>query len=279
MMRAARFCAIMLMCAGCERGHGPDQRVHPAVEQVAFEGAGAASTSGKLAHGERLTRVLGCRGCHGDHLEGQLWDDDPKGYGITWASNLTRSVPTMTESQLRDLLTKGIHPRRAELWVMPSELFQHLEKRDLEALLAYLRVLKPSGDSSPDPVLGPVAMAEAKSGKIKPAAVLVEELRNVQPPDLGSEHSLGRYITKLTCAECHGPELKGVEGDTPDLIVASAYNRTEFERLITQGVPTGDRKLQPLMQAVAKSRFSKLTERERDALYAYLKALADVPNR
>jgi hypothetical protein len=32
------------------------------------------------------------------------------------------------------------------------------------------------------------------------------------------------------------------------------------------------------MQSVAKGRYSKLTEDERDALYAYLKALAEQPS-
>ena len=81
----------------------------------------------------------------------------------------------------------------------------------------------------------------------------------------------------VTCAECHGPELKGQEGDTPDLIVAGGYSREDFERMITTGVPTGNRKLKELMQDVARNRFSKLTPHERDALYAYLKARAEAP--
>ena len=64
--------------------------------------------------------------------------------------------------------------------------------------------------------------------------------------------------------------------DTPDLIVAGAYNRQEFEKLITQGVPSGGRKLKnELMAAVARERFSRITRHERDALYAYLKARAE----
>ena len=275
-MRAVAF-AMMLICAGCQRAQGPDQPIEVMEEPVAFDGATAVAAGARIAHGERLTRVLGCRGCHGNQLEGQLWDDDPKGYGVTWSSNLTRAVPTMTDAQLRDLLTNGTHPRRADLWVMPSELFQQLSQRDLAALIAYLRTVEPKGELSPDPVLGPVALAQAKSGEVKPAAALVQELRGVQPPDLGKDHALGRYITKLACAECHGPQLKGREGDTPDLIVASGYSRAEFERLITEGVPTGGRKLKPLMQSVAKNRYSQLTANERDALYAYLKALADQP--
>ena len=104
------------------------------------------------------------------------------------------------------------------------------------------------------------------------------KLGNVGRLHVHGDHELGRYISSVTCAECHGPQLKGAEGDTPDLIVASGYTRKEFELLITQGVPTGGRKLKPLMQSVAKSRFSQLTSHERDALYAYLTRLAERPS-
>jgi hypothetical protein len=64
-------------------------------------------------------------------------------------------------------------------------------------------------------------------------------------------------------------------GKPPNLIVAGGYTREEFERLITQGIPTGNRKLKPAMAIVAQTRFSHLTHHERDALYAYLKARAE----
>jgi mono/diheme cytochrome c family protein len=268
---------LLLVCAGCS-DEGAEQQAHALRQAVAFQGAVRPGASARVTHGQRISRVLGCQGCHGEQLDGQLWDNDPIGYGVMWASNLTRSIPTMTDAQLRSLLTTGVHPRRRDLWVMPSEIFQHLSANDLNALVAYLRTLPPRGQPSPDPVLGPRAVAEAKSGKVKAASSLVEELKTDGPADLGSDHALGRYIARVTCAECHGPKLKGREGDTPDLIVASAYTRPEFERLITEGLPTGGRKLKPLMQSVAKGRYSNLTTDERDALYGYLKALAEQPS-
>ena len=79
----------------------------------------------------------------------------------------------------------------------------------------------------------------------------------------------------MTCAECHGAELKG--RGNPDLIVAGAYSREEFDRLMTQGIATGGRKLKPMMEGVSRDRFSQMTPRERGALYAYLKARAEAP--
>jgi mono/diheme cytochrome c family protein len=268
----------LLLLAGCD-GSTDDESatVETRPAAITFDGANYKTDPAKLAHGERLTYVLGCRGCHGKQLEGQKWDDDPKEYGVMWASNLTRAVPTMSDAQLAALLTTGVHPKRADLWVMPSELFQHLSKADLDALIAFLRTVPPAGELSPDPVPGPVALRQIESGEIKNAAAMVRDLKSVGPVDLGKDRGLGRYITRVTCAECHGPELMGRAGDTPDLITAGAYSRADFEKLVTQGVPTGNRKLHELMQSVAKSRFSHLTSHERDALYAYLKARAEQP--
>jgi len=272
---------VLLLLTSCDRNAGPNKAAVEA-ESVAtsFDGADVSNSAARLKHGERLTYVLGCRGCHGKDLKGKLWDDDPKEYGIMWASNLTRAAPTMTAAQLKALLSKGVHPRRKELWVMPSELFQHLSQTDLEAVVAYLQTVKSEGELSPDPKLGPRALKEIESGLAKPAAMLVRETRNVGPVDLGPTYKLGRYITRVTCAECHGTKLEGhqdPEGKTPDLVIAGAYSREEFEKLITQGTPTGNRRIAELMQSVAKRRFSHLTPHERDALYAYLKARAEQP--
>ena len=271
------FASMLLLAAACQRQFDPAEHVRPM-----FDGARTAKMpAAKIAHGERLSWVLGCHGCHGKGLEGQLWDDNPNEYGIMWASNLTRAVPAMTDQQLRDVLVRGVHPKRKDLWVMPSELFHHLAPADLDALIAYLRTVPPSGDVSPDPKPGPRALREISSGQAKPAAQLVRELAAPGPVDLGPRYAMGRYITSVTCAECHGYKLEGHtddEGATPNLVVAGGYSREEFERFLTTGVPSGNRKLKDeLMAIVAKSRFSKMTRHERDALYAYLKARAERP--
>ena len=264
------FAALMACSDGSE----------PAAPEVTFDGALNSMPVGVGDHGDRLSWVLGCRGCHGKDLQGRIWDNDPQGYGVMWASNLTRVVPTMTDEQLTILLQVGKHPTRDDMWVMPSELFQHLSAADTRTLIAFLRTLRPAGRPTPPPVLGPKAKKEIASREVKPAHRLVAELRGVLPHDLGQDHAFGRYIAAVTCAECHGTKLEGHEdpdGKTPDLVVAGGYSRAEFERLITTGVPTGNRKLQELMQDVAKNRYSRLTPNERDALYAYLKARAQQP--
>jgi cytochrome c553 len=257
-----------LLVTSCQEQ--PAQPTKPA--EVTFDGAAVESAAAKIAHGERLTKVLGCRGCHTPSLEGQQFYE-------LYASNLTREVPKYTDRQLERLLRGGIHPAGRDVWGMPSEIFQHLTDADLAALTAYLRTLKPAGPPTGKSLpFERETKALIAAGEIMPAAAAIAKTRELRPVDLGETHALGRYITEVTCAECHGPKLSGHSGDTPDLVVASGYTRAEFEDLLTRGQLTGGRKFKnPLMGEVARNRFSHFTPHERDALYAYLKARAEQP--
>jgi mono/diheme cytochrome c family protein len=161
---------------------------------------------------------------------------------------------------------------------MPSSIFQHLSIADLKAVIADLRTLQPGGTPTQPPL--PWQKEERDliaKGLIKPEPDEVRADKPLGPVDLGERYALGRYITRVTCAECHGSELKGSPlGPTPNLIVAGGYSRAEFETLMTKGIPTGGRKLD-LMHDVAIERFGHFTRHERDALYAYLKARAEQP--
>jgi cytochrome c553 len=242
----------------------------PKPPEITFDGAEVTQAAADVARGDRLAWVLGCRGCHTRTLEGQQFYE-------LYASNLTRELPKYSDDQLERLIRAGVHPSGREVWGMPSEIFQHLSDRDLASVSAYLRTLKPSGPPTGKPLpFEPETKKLIAAGVLMPAAQSVEKARVTTPPYLGAGHALGRYITMVTCAECHGPELKGNPGDAPDLVVAAGYTREEFEKLIMQGVPTGGRTLKnPLMSEVARNRFSHLTRHERDALYAYLKARAE----
>jgi mono/diheme cytochrome c family protein len=102
---------------------------------------------------------------------------------------------------------------------------------------------------------------------------------NRWPPDAGAAHALGRYVVRGTCSECHGV---GLEGDpnqdqdrpAPPLAVVAAYDRAQFRHLLRTGEPIGGRELR-LMSGAARWRYSRLTEAELDAVYGYLKAVAD----
>jgi cytochrome c553 len=249
---------------------------------ITFDGAQVSDAAALRAHGERLTHVLGCTGCHGTRLEGDLFTKGHAEWGPLYASNLSVEVPEYSDAQLDGIIRHGTHPERKTVWGMPSQIFQHLGDSDYRALVAFLRAVKPIGTKLPSPQFSKVDKAEIASGIYKPAVQLVSEEAKNLPVDLGSKFTLGRYITKVTCAECHGPQLEGDQhphpGAPPDLIVVGGYSRAEFDRLIVQGIPTGNRKISEIMSGAATSRFSHLTRHERDALYAYLKARAERAN-
>ena len=261
--------AAFLATVACDSRQAEQQQQQVA-PPVTFDGALVTEAAARVTHAKRISDVLGCTGCHGAGLQGQRFYE-------VYASNLTREIPKYTDAQLERLMREGVHPTGRDVWAMPSETFQHMSQPDMAALIDYLRTLRPAGPPTQARLpWEPEAEKMIAEGKLKPAAAWVAEVRTKAPLDLGSQHALGRYITRVTCAECHGPELKGIPGDTPDLIVAGGYSREEFEKLITQGVLTGNRKLKnELMADVARNRFAKLTAHERDALYAYLKARAE----
>ncbi len=270
----------LLLLTACDRNVGDEQLDKPVVEPkpagLTFDGAGATDPAALVKHGERLSWVLGCRGCHGPDLQGKNFTASKPGNGAVYASNLTQALPRYSDDQVEAMMRRGVHPERAKLWIMPSEIFQHLSDADLKALVAHLRALPPQGDPSPPPVLGPKVSEKIARGEFKSAAEYVRDPEYRLPQDFGAATAKGRYIAAVTCAECHGGQLQG-GGDTPDLLVAAAYSREEFERLLTTGVPPGGRKLRKLMVNVAQRRFAKLTRAERDALHSYLTARAERP--
>lgn len=240
---------------------------------MVFDGAMAADAAAKVAHGQRLTHVLGCTGCHDRGLIGSRFYE-------LYASNLTREIPKYSDAQFDRLLRHGERPDGKDLDGMPSEIFQHLNDPDVADLLAYLRTLKPTGlPTQPSLPLTEETKKLIAAGELKPAAEWVRLLKDKTPVDLGPRYALGRYITMVTCAECHGEQLNGDPhphpGAPPNLIVVGGYSRAEFETLMTQGIPTGGRKIREMMSGVAKTRFAYMTKHERDALYAYLKARAE----
>ncbi|WP_161595945.1 c-type cytochrome [Flavisphingopyxis soli] len=255
---------------------GDAAQSQPAATEFAFDGATSDNRAAIQAHGERLSHVLGCRGCHTPTLEGANFGDFEPPFDGIYASNLTRILPDMSDEQLERLLRTGVHPTRGDLWVMPSETFQRLSAADMTALIAHLRTIKPSGKATPAPVLSDAAKGMIAAGVLKTAAKSVADYKASEPVDLGERHAFGRYVARNTCAECHGGDLTGIKDFTPDLTIASTYSAEQLTRLLTTGEGRPGSKL-GLMAVVGKDHFSYLTPRERSAVIAYVKARADLP--
>jgi len=241
----------------------------------------AATSPQQIAAGKRLASVFGCPDCHGPGLQGEIFIDEAN-VARVHAPNLTLAAKQYSDAQLAQSIRQGVRPDGRALFAMPSEMYVHLRDDELAAVLGYLRSLPVGGAVTPPiewRVLGRAALFAAE---FEPAPVLVARARINQPPDAG-EHARGRHTALIACSECHGPSFGGLPGPfgspgTPDLAIAAAYDIDAFRRLMRTGIARGDREL-GLMSAVARNRFTQLTDDEVDEMHAYLKARAEVLRR
>lgn len=269
-MRIAGLIAATLALSACaDNADPPTEQTQPPRFELA--------SSNPIEHGQRLSAVLGCIGCHGLELTGEDWTEPEM--GVLWTANLTQSVARYSDEELIAMITEGHRSDRA-LMEMPSFLFGGLHPDDLDALVAYLNTLEPTGEIHPDPTIGPQLQRMIESGEWVDSVQDVARKRDQFPPDLGPEHAYGRFILRATCVECHGMDLRGSEvripgaPDRPDLRMVAAYTREDFAHFMETGEAVGGREL-TLMSAVARRRYSPLTDAEEDAMHAYLVELAE----
>lgn len=234
------------------------------------------ASSEQVKHGERLSKVLGCSGCHGDSLTGQDWSDD---IGTLWTANLTQSAQKYSHDELAAMITDGKRPDRS-LMDMPSYLFSGLNPADVDALVAYLKTLKPEGAVHPDPSMGPELLAMQAKGEWMDSPARVADMKAKGPPDLGAKFAYGRFIVRATCVECHGIDLAGGKGPMEEdgnppanLRIVGSYSPDDFTTLMHTGKAAGDREV-GLMSKVARRRYANLTDGEVSAVRAYLTELA-----
>jgi mono/diheme cytochrome c family protein len=268
--------AASLVACGRNQAETEEPTVAATSAAITYDGVKTSDRAALLAHGERISSILGCKSCHGENFEGKnaTPGDD---IGDMYAANVTLWLPKYSDAELDQLIRHGVPKDGRDLWWMPSENFQYLSDADFASLVAYLRTFEPKGKQLPPIRKGPEFLKLVKQGELEAAVPTVARFKRERPIDLGDQHRLGRYIAMTTCTECHNSKLQGYEGFTPDLAITGAYSRDEFGRLMTKGIGKDNRKLKPLMVAVAKDRFARLTRPELDALYAYLKARAEQP--
>lgn len=272
-MRTIGAILLALWLAGC--GRAPEASRPPAPPPVPRFATVAGQS--QIQHGERLARVLGCKGCHGQNLQGQPWSEEAD-RAISFSSNLTRVLPDYSDAALERAIRGGVRADGTPLWDMPSEIFTELEPADMAALIAYLRTQPPAGHVHPRIVFGPRGRREVTAGTYRPAPQLVQARRGQGPARFDAAHDTARYMIRATCGECHGVTLTGDtwpagERSPPDLNVVAGYTRADFRRLMRTGVATGERQV-GLMSQVARGRFVHLTDAEVDAIYDYLAARA-----
>ena len=143
--------------------------IRPALLALALSAAliGTADAQSDLVkRGDYLVNgILTCGNCHspkgptGD-IPGKLfsgglsWDEPP--FKVT-APNITQDKETgigaWTDAELKRVLRKGIKKNGVPIaMVMPAGFYEIMTERDLDAVIAYLRTIKPIKNTVPDPI-------------------------------------------------------------------------------------------------------------------------------
>ncbi len=261
---------------------------------------GAANAQSPLVkRGDYLVNgILTCGNCHtpkgptGDIMEkafsgGLSWDEPP--FKVT-APNITQDKETgigsWTDSQIKTAMRKGVRPNGTPLaMIMPSDFYEIMTERDLDAVVAYLRTLKPIKNTVPDPIYKMQQMHHPFAGGEKPytEAMMSDKLKK------------GFYLATIAhCMECHTPmgprgrdfanklgtggfEFPGPWGVSVSRNITSSKTKgiggwtdAEIKRAITTGMSKDGSKLKPPM---AYHSYAKLTAADLDAVVAYLRTV------
>jgi cytochrome c553 len=221
--------------------------------------------------------VMGCISCHGEGMGGNLMFEQA-GVARIHAPNVPLLIANMTDEQVAQAMRQGVRPDGKAMWVMPSKVISRLSPEETAAIIAYLRTLPRAGKQTPPIEVLPMGRLGIVTHRFNPEPVHLPAYRASYPVDLGPNLAAGRRMAAVVCAECHGPDLKGMvmeDGNRPpDLAVVGAYDLPAFTTLMRTGKPIGGRDL-GLMTAIAKENLTHLTDAEIGDLHAYLKARAD----
>jgi mono/diheme cytochrome c family protein len=176
---------------------------------------GAAQAQSDLVkRGDYLVNtIMTCGNCHtpkgptGDIMDkafsgGLSWDEPP--FKVT-APNITQDKATgigsWTDAQIKKLLRTGLRPNGTPIAsVMPTGFYGIITNRDMNAIVAYLRTLKPIANKVPDPIYKFPAPPQVFPGAERP---YTEGM-------FSDRQKHGFYLATIGhCMECHTPMVKG----------------------------------------------------------------------
>jgi len=265
-------------------------------------GAQAQNNNAKadlIKRGDYLVNgLLTCGNCHtpkgptGDIKDkafsgGLSWDEPP--FKVT-ASNITQDKETgigsWSDADIKKVLRTGVRPNGTPVaMVMPSSFYQIMSERDIDAVVAYLRTIKPIKNTVPAPVYKMTQVHPPFPGGEKPYTEAM----------MGDKVKKGFYIATIAhCMECHTPmgprgrdfvndlgkggfEFPGPWGKSVSRNITSskekgigAWTDAEIKRAITQGVSKDGSKLKPPM---GYHYYATMTGDDLDAVVAYLRTV------
>jgi len=242
--------------------------------------------------------IMTCNNCHtpmgpkgplfDKQLSGGLVFDMPP-FKVT-AANITpdreTGIGTWSDADIKQTLRSGIRPNGVVLaGVMPSGFYGILSDPDMDAIVAYLRSVKPISNKVPAPIYRTAMSREMFPGGDKPMA------------NGGGDSKVmrGFYLATIGhCMECHTPIEKGRHDFAGRLGVGGQdfpgpwgvsvsrnitsdpgkglgkWTDAEIKRAITQGISRDGSKLFPPM---GFSYYARMTDADLDALVAWVRTV------
>jgi len=260
----------------------------------------AASAQTPVERGKYLVNtILTCQNCHTpkgergapvferDLSSGLEFDEPP--FKVT-SSNITQDKETgignWSDADIKKALQKGERPNGVRLAaIMPSDFYEILTPGDLNAIVAYLRTVKPVKQQTPTPIYKIALPRHIPPGAEKPFS----------EADLATKVKKGFYLVTIGhCMECHTPmgakgrefetslgkggfEFPGPWGVSVSRNITShkekgigAWSDDEIKRAITKGVSKDGSPLKPPM---GYGFYANMTDSDLDAVVAYLRTV------
>ena len=245
-----------------------------------------------------VNTIMTCQNCHtpkgpnGDivdkALSGGLTFDEPP-FKVT-ASNITPDPETgigkWTDAQIKTLMRTGVRPNGVHVaGVMPTGFYGILTESDLDAIVAYLRTVKPINNKVPDPIYKIALPRQVFPGSEAP----------MPQADFADTVKRGFYLATIGhCMECHTPfgqagvdfkgslgkggrEFPGPWGKSISRNITSSKTKgignwtdAEIKQAITHGV---SRDGSPLKPPMGYPYYAHMTDADLNGVVAYLRTV------
>ena len=264
--------------------------------------------------GYLVNTIMACGNCHSPRdAEGKLIADRAFSGGLAFntpafiasAPNITpdkeTGIGSWSDAEIRHALVEGTRPNHGRLAgvalaaIMPANFYKALLPEDLDAVVAYLRSVKPIRNEVPDPVYKvPVRRDPYPDADV-----------GFSPAMLADPVKRGGYLVTIGhCMECHSAWSRGVsdfkaglgaggrvfpprEGSpegTPGTVVPNitphpgagigGWSDAEIVRAITHGIARDGRPLKPPM---AYGYYAELKSSDLPDIVAYLRSVPPRP--
>jgi mono/diheme cytochrome c family protein len=266
------------------------------------------STPARLARGEYLmTGVTPCLVCHSESAEPDaMWLPKPgteaggqhwKEAALSWlvVPNISPDPETGAGTWSDDAIARAVregigHDGRTLFPMMPYQQFRHMSDEDLASIVVYLRSLKPVRNALPRSEI-PFPVSRLINSAPEPLNAPVPD------PDLSTPEKRGWYVATLAgCADCHTPrdeknqpiDTMAFGGGNEIEVAGRPYVATQnltpspngipyyTEELFLEAIRTGHVRGRALSEVMPWRFFSRMSDEDLKAVFAYLKTLKPV---